>query len=154
VQLLRVRYSVCATVTASLLLIAASAVQAEIAPWVCPQTRSTATAPKELLEKQNPIEKTRENIARGERLYNGRVDDVVKCVACHGREGDGRGALSDLYTPAPRNFACGATMKTISDGQLYWVTRFGSPMTAMPPHPTVSEDDAWKIVLYLRQFAK
>ena len=46
------------------------------------------------------------------------------------------------------------TINGVPDGQLFWIIRFGSPDTAMPPHPALSDEQLWQLVFYLRQLAK
>lgn len=124
------------------------------APLQCPQPRFTGSAPQEYLERSNPYSAEKVDFAATEKLYGGDANPAVNCAICHGKRGDGRGPLSDQYTPPPRNFACAKTIAGVPDGQLFWIIRFGSPQTAMPPHPAMSEDDVWKMVLYLRRLAK
>jgi mono/diheme cytochrome c family protein len=124
------------------------------APLQCPQPRFTGSAPQEYLQRTNPFDAQNVDFKVIEKLYGGDVNPAINCAICHGKKGDGRGPLSDQYTPPPRNFACAKTIEGVPDGQLFWIIRFGSPQTAMPPHPAMSEDDVWKMVLYLRRLAK
>jgi len=62
--------------------------------------------------------------------------------------------MSDQFEPRPRNFACAQTVNGIPDGQLFWIIRFGSPGTAMPPHPHFSDGQVWQLALYLRTLAR
>jgi mono/diheme cytochrome c family protein len=127
---------------------------AAAAPLQCPQPRFTGKAPPEFLERKNPIAAERVDFKAVEKLYLGETNNAVNCAVCHGKKGDGRGPLSDQYSPPPRNFACAMTISGVPDGQLFWIIRFGSPETAMPPHPALKEDDVWRMVHYLRQLAK
>ena len=45
-------------------------------------------------------------------------------------------------------------MNGIPDGQLFWIIRYGSPDTAMPPSNTLSDEQVWQLVNYLRHLAK
>ena len=58
------------------------------------------------------------------------------------------------FTPRPRNLACSETMSTIPGGQLFWIIRNGSPGTGMMAYPTLSEDQIWQLVLYVRAFVR
>jgi len=78
----------------------------------------------------------------------------VNCAICHGKKGDGKGPLASQYDPPPRDFSCAKTIEGVPDGQLFWIIRFGSPGTAMPPHRTLKDEQIWELVLYLRQLAK
>ena len=117
----------------------------------CPQPRFTGKAPDEFYRLSNPLAATSQAISAGERLYR---SGAVSCATCHGRKGDGKGELAAQFDPRPRNFACAQTVNGIPDGQLFWIILNGSPGTAMPPHPNLSEEEAWQLVLYLRQLAK
>ena len=54
----------------------------------CPQTRTTAEAPDDIIEKHNPLRPTREVLYAGESLYLGDVQPVA-CKICHGVNGRG-----------------------------------------------------------------
>jgi len=45
-------------------------------------------------------------------------------------------------------------MKTISDGQLFWIIRNGSPGTGMPAFKNLKDREIWLIVLYLRKLSE
>jgi mono/diheme cytochrome c family protein len=78
----------------------------------------------------------------------------IACAECHGEKGDGRGPMSELFEPRPRNFACAKTVNDIPDGQLFWIIRFGSPRASMPPHPQLTDEQIWQVVLFLRTLAR
>jgi cytochrome c553 len=120
-------------------------------PGECPQPRFTGRAPDDYYFLQNPLQVTQQRLKSGERSYQaGRIS----CATCHGMKGDGKGPLSGQFVPRPRNFACAQTVRGIPDGQLFWITRYGSPGTAMPAHPEFDDEQIWQIVLYLRQLAQ
>jgi mono/diheme cytochrome c family protein len=138
--------------TASLMMATASA-QGGPAPGECPQPRFTGKAPAEYLERMNPLMATAQNLSVGEQLFVGTAQ-VENCSICHGRKGDGKGPLAKQYDPPPRNFACAKTVVDVPDGQLFWIIRFGSPDTAMPPHGKLSDEQIWQLILHLRRLAK
>ena len=78
----------------------------------------------------------------------------LPCAICHGTKGDGKGALASQYNPPPRNFACKETVNGIPDGQLFWIVRYGSPGTAMPPSRNLTDQQIWLLVAYLRKLAE
>jgi mono/diheme cytochrome c family protein len=129
----------------------AQARPAPLPPAKCPQPRQTQQAPAEYLERKNPFSVGTTDLKKMDKIYFGELDNGANCVACHGAKGDGRGPLAMLYTPPPRNFICAQTMKPLADGQLFWIIKNGSPETAMPPHPRMSDDEIWQMVVYLRQ---
>lgn len=118
----------------------------------CPQPRFTGSAPPEYVERRSPLPPGAD-LSEGARIYQGRRE-AIACAKCHGEKGDGHGPMSSMFDPPPRNFACAATVNGIPDGQLFWIIRFGSPGTSMPPHPKLSDEQVWKLVAYLRQLAR
>ena len=125
-----------------------------VASGICPQSRKTEKAPSRYVLKQNPLFATAKNIERGKLFYQAEAKPTA-CKMCHGIRGNGNGRLARGLEPAPRNFTCKDTMKSLSDGQLFWVIKNGSKGTAMPAHKfTLSDKDIWQIIHYLRSFAR
>ena len=123
-----------------------------IASGICPQLRKTKKAPSKYVLKKNPLFASAKNIKRGESLYQ-REAKPTACKMCHGVRGNGNGRLARGLEPAPRNFTCEETMKSLSDGQLFWVIKNGSKGTAMPAHKfSMSDKDIWQIIHYLKGF--
>jgi len=56
--------------------------------------------------------------------------------------------------PPPRNFTCGSMMKDISDGQLFWIIKNGSPGTGMMPFVGLPDEQVWQMIHYVRSLAK
>ena len=132
------------------LLLAAASASAAVD---CPQPRFTGKAPDEYYRQQNPLAATPEALAAGQALYVGEPRKVA-CATCHGASGDGQGRLSDQFDPPPRNFACADTIRGVPDGQLFWIIRYGSPGTSMPPHRKLSDEQIWQVVHYIRGLSK
>jgi mono/diheme cytochrome c family protein len=122
-------------------------------PADCPQPRFTGQAPADYYTRTSPVAPTDEVLKAAQTLFLG-TKRQASCAVCHGEKGDGKGLLSAQYDPPPRNFACAKTVNGVPDGQLFWIIRFGSPGTAMPPHSKLSDDQIWQLVGYLRQLAK
>ena len=119
---------------------------------ICPQIRTTVQAPDNILTQPNPLEKNRENIYAGESLFQIEAQPTA-CKICHGVTGNGFGIMAQGLNPPPRNFTCRSTMETISDGQLFWVIRNGSPGTGMPAFKNLKDREIWKIVHYIRKLS-
>jgi mono/diheme cytochrome c family protein len=117
----------------------------------CPQTRSTTKAPEELYNKTNPIENTADNIEKGRLLFQ--LDAQPTCTVCHG-SGNGLGMMSGGLNPPPRNFTCKETMESISDGQLFWIIKNGSPGTGMSSFENLNDQEIWQLVHFIRQLAE
>jgi mono/diheme cytochrome c family protein len=140
----------CALMLAAAFAIAQSRPQG---PGECPQPRFTGKAPDEYYTRTNPLLPGTFDQRRAERLYQGKPDKI-SCASCHGAKGDGKGEMASMFDPPPRNFACARTVNDVPDGQLFWIVRFGSPETSMPPHPGLSDEEIWQIVQYLRRLAR
>ncbi len=119
----------------------------------CPQPRFTGKAPEEYLKMPNPVPDSPEAQAVGEAVFQG-DGRKISCASCHGKEGDGKGPLSDQFDPPPRDFTCADTIRGMPDGHLFWIIRFGSPGTSMPKHRKLKDDQIWSTVHYLRHLAK
>jgi mono/diheme cytochrome c family protein len=126
---------------------------ADRGPGICPQMRNTPQAPKPYQKMINPLDPTKNNLRAGEALF--KVDaQPTACKVCHGLGGDGLGIVFKRLQPKPRNFTCYYTMEGISDGQVYWIIKNGSPGTPMPSFGALSDKQVWQLVLYIRQFAQ
>ncbi len=119
----------------------------------CTQPRKTKNAPGVFQKKKNPH--TSPSAKKdGKELYH-KTAKPFTCETCHGVKGDGLGDPDFESTPPARNFTCKATMDSLSDGQLFWIIKNGSPKTSMPAFGgNLSDDDIWKLVSYLRGFSK
>jgi len=120
---------------------------------VCVQPRKTVAAPAEYLQTNNPLPTTPEAMESGKTLFL-KTAQPIACAFCHGEKGDGKGLMGAGLIPPPRNFTCGEMMKNISDGQLYWIIKNGSPGTGMPSFPSMPDDHVWQLVRYIRSLAK
>ncbi|MBM4127472.1 MAG: c-type cytochrome [Nitrospira sp.] len=119
----------------------------------CTQPRKTAKAPDEFLAKTNPLAASSGAMAAGKTLFL-KTAQPVACVMCHGEQGDGKGLMGAALVPPPRNFTCGAMMKDIPDGQLFWIIKNGSPGTGMMPFAGLPDEQVWQLVHYIRSMAK
>jgi mono/diheme cytochrome c family protein len=138
-------------------LLAAGAALAALAQpppaTLCPQPRFTGQAPEPYHTARNPLPDDRD-LGAAERLFRGEAGGKLGCAACHGADGGGDGPLAGQFDPRPRNFRCAATIRGVPDGQLFWIIRFGSPGTSMPAHRSLTDDEVWALVAYLRRLAK
>jgi mono/diheme cytochrome c family protein len=119
----------------------------------CPQMRVTARAPDDIRNQPNPLDASPEVLYSGETLFQVDVQPVA-CKICHGVNGNGLGIMAQGLNPSPRNFNCKETMKEISDGQLFWIIRNGSPGTGMPAYKSLKDREIWQIVHYLRKLTQ
>ena len=120
----------------------------------CPQYRSTPIAPKEFLERKNPLPRNDRNLKFGQFIYQLQGQPIA-CKACHGEKGDGQAESGyDDFSPSPRNFTCAETMKPLPDGQLFWIIRNGSPHSRMYAFPSLTDKQIWQLIHYIRQFSR
>ncbi len=97
----------------------------------------------------NPLPKTDKNIQEGGKLYE------TNCAQCHGVKGYGDGPAGKALNPPPSDLASIVQMPMMAtDPYLFWTISEGGKelQTAMPPFKdSLSTDDRWKIILYLRE---
>jgi mono/diheme cytochrome c family protein len=101
----------------------------------------------------NPLSASKANVNAGKNLFQETVQPLA-CKQCHGEQGDGQGPLGGGLIPAPRNFTCGQTMNDISDGQLFWVIKKGSPGTGMMAFAGLPDEQVWQLIQYIRTLAQ
>ena len=97
---------------------------------------------------------TPESRERGKRIY------VKRCLACHGEKGDGQGPVAPYLDPRPRDFTLGAyKFRTTGSGEpptdedLFRVVSRGVPGTAMSGWATLSAEERWQVIGYLKSFS-
>ena len=73
------------------------------------------------------------------------------CIACHGLDGQNTGVpFSERMSPPVPSLA-GKDIQSYTDGQLKWIIDYGIWPSGMPGSKnTLSDDEIWSIVLYLR----
>jgi mono/diheme cytochrome c family protein len=120
---------------------------------VCPQPRKTPNAPADFRMMVNPLPASKANVNAGKKLFQETAQPLA-CKQCHGEQGDGRGPLGGGLIPVPRNFTCGQTMNDISDGQLFWVIKKGSPGTGMMAFAGLPDEQVWQLIQYIRTLAQ
>ena len=115
----------------------------------CPQKRQTSKAPDEFLNLVNPLTVSVKRIEKGRLLYQTQAAPL-QCRHCHGKTGNGVGHMGLEANPPARNFTCSETMKTISDGQMFWTIKSGIPGTAMPEYSALADWKIWVLIQYIR----
>jgi mono/diheme cytochrome c family protein len=119
----------------------------------CVQPRQAIKVSNEFLTKANPLPSSAGMVQAGKELFL-KTAQPVACVMCHGEKGDGKGVIGTTLVPPPRNFTCGAMMKGISDGQLFWTIKNGSPGTGMMSFAGLPDEEVWQLIHYIRSLAK
>ncbi|MCA9473496.1 MAG: c-type cytochrome [Nitrospirales bacterium] len=86
-------------------------------------------------------------LEQGQKIYQ-RI-----CVNCHGETGKGDGVSAGFLPVLPRDFTNCRFQRKRTDGELFYVIKFGS--WPMPPMvPSISENEAWIVIPYIRTFCK
>jgi mono/diheme cytochrome c family protein len=94
---------------------------------------------------KNPLPDTPENRADGKEAFS------HYCVACHGMDGQNTGVpFVDHMSPPVPSLASPA-VQSYTDGQMKWILDYGIFPSGMPGSKgTLSDDEMWSIVLFLR----
>jgi mono/diheme cytochrome c family protein len=93
----------------------------------------------------NPVAPSDSVIARGGRIF------MRMCTPCHGKSMAGDGPVAAQFMPPPD--LLGATTRGRTDGYIYGYIRWGGAI--MPRYgQSVSAEEAWSVVHYLRQMQK
>ena len=95
--------------------------------------------------QKNPLPDNPATVADGKEAFS------HYCVACHGLDGQNTGVpFADRMSPPVPSLA-GKDVQTYTDGQLKWIIDYGIWPSGMPGSKnTLSDDEVWSIVLYLR----
>lgn len=96
-------------------------------------------------ELVNPLEASKENLARGEKAYG------IFCLSCHGSKGDGMGLLytSGRY-PYPPASLIEDWVKELKDGSIYHSITVGYGI--MGAHGgMIPPGERWAIIHYIRE---
>jgi mono/diheme cytochrome c family protein len=96
---------------------------------------------------RNPLAATQQNLHAGKVLFE------RNCASCHGATGRGNGPAAKGLNPAPADLTVVMRRPIAGDAYLDWtISEGGVPIqSAMPPFKsTLSRDQIWKLVLYLR----
>lgn len=109
--------------------------------------------PDKLAEAQalvSPFSESPEIFAKGKELYEGKGT----CVNCHGQSGAGDGPVSASLSPSPRNFHHHGFWRHRTEGEIFWVIKFGSPGTSMIGFGGVlTDEEIWALIQYEQSFA-
>jgi glucose/arabinose dehydrogenase/mono/diheme cytochrome c family protein len=97
------------------------------------QNRSFHDAPASAKTEKNPYS--------GQNTAAGKAGFELTCAACHGPAGEGSGNIPSL--------ASGEAQRA-SDGELFWYITKGDVNNGMPSWQSLSEEQRWEIVRYLR----
>ena len=99
------------------------------------------------LKQDNPFQPTMENIAAGQKVYD------ENCAFCHGNLKQPVSPMrKNFYPPVPQLMS---HTPDDPDANLFYVTKYGIKLTAMPGWDGIlSDDDIWKAVLFVKNSAQ
>jgi len=104
------------------------------------------TAPAAEARKKNPVAVSESSFATGQKIY------VKRCVACHGKTGNGDGPDAADLGIHPAKLS-DPVIRQETDGELFWKITVGKK--PMPNYGTrLSPADRWNVINYLRSLAK
>lgn len=97
----------------------------------------------------NPLPARPENIDDGKQLFSS------YCMVCHGLDAQNTGVPFANSVSPPVPSLASAEVQAYSDGQLKWIIENGIYPSGMPPSKgDFSDDDMWRMVLYIRHLPK
>jgi mono/diheme cytochrome c family protein len=109
--------------------------------------RSVWILPEEAKLVKNPL--TLDTAAAAKQILPTYLD---KCAECHGETGQGNGPQAKMYDPRPRTLTDAPHLKTVTDGELYYVITQGHK--PMPSYKKKLTDvQRWQLVLLVRSFS-
>jgi mono/diheme cytochrome c family protein len=83
-------------------------------------------------------------INRGKSVY------LVYCAQCHGYNYDGNGTVGQSFAPLPTDLRSAKVQNSVP-GELFKSVSYGIPDGRQPPlHATITVDDRWKVVAYVK----
>lgn len=96
-------------------------------------------------KQKNPLPDTPENRSDGKEAFS------HYCVACHGMDGQNTGVPFVDHISPPIPSLASQEVQSYTDGQLKWILDNGIWPSGMPGSKgTLSDDELWSIVIYLR----
>ena len=104
------------------------------------------TAPAAEARKKNPVAVSESSLAAGQKIY------VKRCVACHGKTGNGDGPDAADLGIHPAKLSDGS-IRGQTDGELFWKITVGKK--PMPNYGSrLSPTDRWNVINYLRSLVR
>ena len=104
------------------------------------------TAPAAEARKKNPVAVSESSLAAGQKIY------VKRCVACHGKTGNGDGPDAADLGIHPAKLS-DPLIREETDGGLFWKITVGKK--PMPNYGSrLSPTDRWNVINYLRSLAR
>jgi mono/diheme cytochrome c family protein len=110
------------------------------------QSTQRWTAPAAEARKKNPVAVSESSLAAGQKIY------LKRCVACHGKTGNGDGPDAADLGIHPAKLS-DPRIRAETDGELFWKITVGKK--PMPNYGArLSPTDRWNVINYLRTLTK
>lgn len=104
-------------------------------------------APVEYSQRKNPVSTSQESREEGKKIY------ALNCLVCHGEDGRGQGVAAQSFGKRVANLT-NTQLRKKSDGDLFWKITEGSwPMPAFWDGDSLSEEEIWHVIRYIRSFS-
>ena len=98
----------------------------------------------------NPLPYSQEIVEKGKAIYEGKGT----CANCHGVNGHGDGPGAASLNPPPRVFRSRGFWMHRTEGEIFWIIKYGSQGTAMIPFGgLLSDEEIWTVMQYERSFS-
>lgn len=114
-------------------------------------SKATWNIPEDADKTKNPIEATEDSVAKGKELYLARKGN---CIFCHGETGAGNEENLPQLRRKPADLSNKERMSKISDGEVFWKISLGIPGIMPGRDKTLTEEERWHVVNYVRTLAK
>ena len=92
-------------------------------------------APESAKAMKNPYEGSADAVKAGKPAYH------LRCARCHGERGEGSGNIPPLRA---------AIIRRVTPGEMFWFITKGDVKHEMPSWASLSKDERWKIVSYVK----
>ena len=110
------------------------------------QSKEKWTPPAAEARKKNPVALNESSLAAGQKIY------LKRCMACHGKTGNGDGPNAADLGIHPAKLS-DPVIRNETDGELFWKITVGKK--PMPNYGTrLSPTDRWSVINYLRTLAR
>ena len=111
-----------------------------------PEPKEKWVAPAAEARKKNPVAVNEFSLAAGQKIY------LKRCVACHGKTGNGDGPDAVDLGIHPAKLS-DPELREEADGALFWKITVGKK--PMPNYGTrLSPTDRWNVINYIRTLAR
>jgi mono/diheme cytochrome c family protein len=95
---------------------------------------------------KDPIPPTSQALAEGTKYF------AAHCAVCHGGDGSGQTETAKGFSPVVPDLRT-PRVQELTDGAMFYIVKNGIRFTGMPAW-NLDDEQIWKLILVMRQFAK